>query len=80
VEGHDHTSQATLDAVAPLDELRTRLWEHLDEVYAQAVEASESSRALHEQAHQQARRSRELFREAQERLAEIRKRRSGRLT
>ena len=80
MEGREHTSQAGLDAVAPLDEVRTLLWKHLDEVYALAIEASESSRALQAQAHQQAIRSRELFREAQETLAEIRKRRSTPLT
>jgi hypothetical protein len=80
VEDVDHRSQAALEAVAPLDELQTRLWEHLDEVYAEAVEASESSRALQSQAAQQARRSLELFREAQDTLAEIRKRRSALLT
>jgi hypothetical protein len=80
VEGGDHISQAAQNAVAPLDEVRTLLWEHLDEVYALAVEASASSRTLQAQALQQARRSRELFREAQETLAEIRRRRAAPLT
>jgi hypothetical protein len=76
VEGQLHTNQAAPGPVAPLDEIQTLLWAHLDEVYASAIEASESSRALQAQAAQQARRSRELFREARETLAEIRKRRA----
>lgn len=63
--------------VKSVDELQALLWEHLDEVYAAAVDASEASQALQAQAAQQARRSRELFREARETLAEIQARRAS---
>jgi hypothetical protein len=80
VEGVDRPSEAAPDAAAPLDELQTLLWARLDELYAEAVYASESSQALQAQAAHQAQRSRELFRQARETLAEIRRRRDARRT
>ena len=63
---------------ATTNELQTVLWARLDELYAQAVEASDSSRTLQAQAAQQARNARELFREARQTLAEIQRRRCAR--
>jgi hypothetical protein len=71
------TAQIGLRQGEPSDELQTVLWARLDELYSLAVEASESSRALQAQAAQQARHSRELFREARQTLAEIMRRRGA---